>query len=394
MSPPTPDVMVDAFPGLHPAGGIGRYVRDLSHVLLHHPEAPPARFAYPRDLARVAEARYPAHTRLPLPLPWKPWALTLAAGTAIGATFDRAYGHPAVYHSTLGYGPQFARAVSLVHLHDLTFLEQPQWHPVHTRRFLAFCAPRAARAATRVLTHSHHVAERVHRVLGVPRELIVTIPPPLGHAFRPIGAVAARPRVREQFGLDGPFILHVGTIEPRKDHATLVAAFEHMRRAGFPGPLVLVGRDGWGTAPILARIESSPERARIVRLAAVSEDELVALYGACTACAFPSLEEGFGMPVLESFACGAPCVTSDHSALIELGAGLARSVPIADPVALADALLDVWRTPAAAERSRVEGPGIAAQYAIERWAPRIFDLYRELGRIAESRGWTHEGSSR
>src|SRR5207342_3961967 len=98
-------------------------------------------------------------------------------------------------------------------------------------------------------------------------------------------------------------------------------------------------------------IERSPERAMIRRLHDVPDDDLVALYGACTACAYPSLDEGFGMPLLESMACGAACVTSDCPALLELGEGAALAVPAGDEDALASALVRLWRDPA--ERARL-----------------------------------------
>jgi glycosyltransferase involved in cell wall biosynthesis len=128
--------------------------------------------------------------------------------------------------------------------------------------------------------------------------------------------------------------------------------------------------------PILRRIEQSPERAAILRLQRLGDDDLVALYGACTLCTYPSLEEGFGMPLLESMACGAACVASDHAALVELGEGCARFVPATDEEGLAEAMIALWRDPE--ERRRLTAPGLerAGAYRWERWAQRIFALYR------------------
>jgi glycosyltransferase involved in cell wall biosynthesis len=158
-----------------------------------------------------------------------------------------------------------------------------------------------------------------------------------------------------------------------------------------------VGRDGWRTAPILRRIETSPDAAAIVRLRDLADGDLVALYGVCTACAYPSLEEGFGMPLLESMACGAPCVTSDHAALVELGAGYAIAVSAHDETALAEALIAVWRDPARREESARQGPARAAAYTWERWAERIFALYRRelqaAGAATEGMAMTGPGSA-
>jgi glycosyltransferase involved in cell wall biosynthesis len=255
---------------------------------------------------------------------------------------------------------------------------------VRANLFLRNTIPHAARNAKVVLTHSRFVARRCVAALGVDPGRIVTIPPPLSRGFAPGLLVEARARVRERFGLDGEFVLHVGTIEPRKNHVRLVGAFERLRRAGFPGALVLVGRDGWRVGPILRRIETSPEAAAIRRIADADDRDLVALYQTCTACAYPSIEEGFGMPLLESMVCGAACVITDHEALLELGEGAAIAVPHDDEVALAEALIRLWRDPehrravAAPGRARAEG------YRFEVWAGRIFELYRRELSAAEA----------
>jgi glycosyltransferase involved in cell wall biosynthesis len=371
-----PWVAVDVFAALVPGGGIGRYVRDLVAALTRLPDAPPARFVYPRNWRAPARAAFPAEQLHELPLPWIGLRAAYQVGTLMPLTFDRWFGEAAVVHSPVGYGPAFKRSRLLCHVHDLTSIEHPEWHPTRANLFLRHAIPHAARHADTVLTHSRFVASRVRAVFGVPDERIVTIPPPLGHAFHPVPDRAARERVARRYGLAGPFVLHVGTLEPRKNHVGLVGAFERMRRAGFPGPLVLVGKPGWRTAPILSRLEASPEHAAILHVTDADDDDLVALYGACTVCAYPSLEEGFGMPVLESMACGAPIVTSDHASLIELGTGYAVAVPATDEDALAAAMLAVWRDPAARERAVANGPARAAAYHWKRWASRTFELYR------------------
>ena len=372
-----PWVVVDVFAALVSGGGIGRYVQDLAAALLRLPGAPPARFAYPRNWRARARAAYPAERLHELPWPWLVMRGAYHLGTVLPLHFDRWFGDAAVVHSPMGYGPAFRRSRLICHVHDLTSIEHPEWHPVRANLLLRYAIPHAARRADTVLTHSRFVASRVTAVLGVPGERIVTIPPPLGHAFHPISRKAASERAVRRFGLDGPFVLHVGTIEPRKNHVGLMGAFERMRRAGFPGPLVLVGKRGWHIATILERIAASPERAAVRWVGDADDDDLVALYGACTACAYPSFEEGFGMPVLESMACGAPIVTSDHASLVELGDGYITAVPATDEDALAAALLDIWRDPDARARAEASGPERAAAYAWERWAARTFELYRQ-----------------
>ena len=371
-------VLVDISAGLVPGGGIGRYVRDLMHALRTLPAAPPARFLVTKSRSEAAREKLRPEELVSVPFTWRQLAFGWMLGTTVGVPFDALYQHPALVHSPLGYGPTFRRARLLNHIHDLTCLEHPEWHTWRTRTLFAVAAPRAARAADLVLSHSDHVRRQVVRTFGVPEERTVVIPPPLGHAFTPLTRDSSVAHVARRFGLDGPFVLHVGTLEPRKNHVTLVAAFERLCRDGFPGPLVLVGQDGWKFAPIAERIAASPVAARIVRVRDADDRDLAALYGACTFSAFPSLAEGFGMPLLESMACGAACVISDHPALVELGRADCVSVPATDAVAMADAFVKLWREPDHRAAIAANGPARAQAYAFPRWAERLFALYRTL----------------
>ena len=373
-----PFVLVDASAGFVPGGGIGRYVRDLSHALRHVEGAPPARFLATRNQRALARERYREDEIVELPLTWRQFAFAVMVGVTCGVPFDRFYGEPAVVHSPLGYGPTFRRARLVDHIHDLTCLEHPEWHTRRTRLLFSVASTRAARRADVVLTHSEFVRRQVVRELHVAEARTVVIPPPLGHAFAALPREAALERVRRRFDLSPPFVLHVGTLEPRKNHVTLIDAFERMRRAGFPGPLVLVGQDGWRFAPITARLAASPEARHVMRVRDADDTDLAALYGTCTCTAFPSLAEGFGMPLLESMACGAACVVSDHPALLELGKRDCVAVPARDAGALADAMLRLWRDPDHRAAVARGGPERAREYAFPRWAERIFALYRSL----------------
>ena len=308
---------------------------------------------------------------------WRRLRVACVLGARTGLPFDALLGHPRVFHSPLGYGPVLNAARTITTVHDLYALTHPEWHPARTVFFMQQTLPVVARRSTRVIVMSDHVRRDVVRELGVSPERVTVIPLPVGHEFRPVPRDEARAHVHRRFGLAGEYVLHVGTLEPRKNHVTLFAAYERMRRDGFTGPLVLVGHEGWRNEPILRRLADSSARAHILRVTDADERDLVALYGASTVVAFPSLEEGFGYPIIESMACGVPCVTGNVTAMAEVGAGYATLVPPTDADALADALLACWRDPSQRERAAVLGPERAAGHSFERWAAATLAVYRE-----------------
>jgi alpha-1,3-rhamnosyl/mannosyltransferase len=251
---------------------------------------------------------------------------------------DGLYDRPAVFHSTTGLGPRFRRARLIVTIHDLSGITHPEWHPVRTAFLVSQATPSTARDADRVLCDSEFVRRQVVELLGVAEDRTRTQHLSVSSAFMPLDGKAARERLHRRFGLDLPFVLHVGTLEPRKNHVGLIGAFEALRRAGFPGLLVLVGKESWKVKPMLHRIESSPDRSHILRIRDADDHDLRALYSACAMFAFLSLDEGFGLPPLEAMACGTPVVTSNVSSLPEIAGGAALLVDPYDPASIADGI--------------------------------------------------------
>ena len=211
-----------------------------------------------------------------------------------GVPLDALYGPSTLFHSPLGYGPLRSNARLVSHVHDLTFLQHPGVAPVpHALLPVGDDSRRGAARAARDLPL------RVGGGRGRARhrreaERITVIPPPVGHDFHPVPLAEARAHVAKRFGLPEHYFLHVGTIEPRKNHARIVGRSSAQCREGFPWSARARRQGTAGGSSRSSRGSSSSERARIVRVSDASEDDLVALYGASTAVLFPSLEEGFG----------------------------------------------------------------------------------------------------
>lgn len=373
-------VSLDVFPALVPAGGIGRYVRDLVRAMKDVAGAPEALLVHPRGLAAEAARRFPASARLELPLGWRGLRMTYAATIPLGIPLDGWFGGAAVHHATMGVAPLLSRTPLVVTVHDLTAIEHPEWHPAPVVSLARATLPSAIRRATCVVCDSEHVRNRVIARYAMPSESVITVPLALSPDFAAVEPRMARQFVQRQFGLVGPFVLHVGTLEPRKNHATLFAAFDALVAMGFPGKLVLVGRDGWRCGPIFERLDAMRSRDRVVRVTDADDEALAALYSAATVTALPSWDEGFGLPLLEAMAHGCPCVCSDGGSLPEVAGSGARVVAAADSEALAESLALLWRDDAERDEQVARGTRRAADFGFEPWARKMFAIYSTAAR--------------
>ena len=222
-----------------------------------------------------------------------------------------------VLHCPTFRGPLRPRVPLVVTVHDLAVLRHPELFNGWTRRYSRTLVPRVVRRARHVITVSEFTKREVVELLGVPEERVRVI----GNAVEAVFA-ADGPEV------DGDYVLAVGTIEPRKNLGRLVEA---ARRAG--AELRVVGARGWGDVPLDG----------VRWLGEVSDDELARLYRGAAVVAYPSLYEGFGIPVLEAMACGAPVVTSRGGATAEIAGGAAVLVDPFDAASIAAGLEEASR---------------------------------------------------
>jgi glycosyltransferase involved in cell wall biosynthesis len=190
------------------------------------------------------------------------------------------------------------------------------------------------------------------------------------HGVRPVACLADSERRdrRERLGITQPYVLFVGTVQPRKNLQRLIRAFAHVVAAGLPHRLVIVGRMGWLTEPIRAEVVALDLTDRIHFAGYVPDDDLPALYCGADAFAFPSLYEGFGMPVLEALACGVPVVASDTTSLPEIVGDAGVLIDPLDEAAIGDALVRVLADASLRARLAVAGPERAAHFSWERCA--------------------------
>ncbi len=250
---------------------------------------------------------------------------------------------------TVLFNPDFTlpsrfRGLGVVTVHDLSFWDVPESNSLKSRLLYGFKVPPTLRNARRIIVDSDATVRALARRGWADHARIVRVHPGVSPAFRPVPPRKAVAAVRDRWGLRRPFVLGVGTLEPRKNWEALGEAV-----AGHPEfremDLVLCGGRGRGGRRITERLGKTL-RGRVHFLSGVREEDLRDLYGACRVFAYPSRYEGFGLPVVEAMACGAPVVTSSVSSLPEAAGGAALLADPRDPDALAAALARVVRDPA------------------------------------------------
>lgn len=279
-----------------------------------------------------------------------------------------------VYHSPNYILPAALPCPSVVTIHDIAYL-QPSLHRAKSHLYLRTLTALALRRAAAVVAVSEHTRRAVEAHYPRTRGRIEVIAEGVDPALRPPSAAALR-AFRQRLGLEQPYVLFVGTLEPRKNLVRLVAAFERaVREAALPHHLVLAGNRGWKTEALERAIETSPLRGRIHRVGYVPDSDLPCWYAGAALAAYPSLEEGFGLPPLEAMACGAPVVTSDCSAIPEVVGDAAVTVSPRDVDALAQALRRVLTDSALAADLRAAGRQRAGLFTWEAAARRYRAVY-------------------
>ena len=355
--------------------GVSRYtealVQELPHVgpdeeyvVFTGPARPPVTRGFDPGIEWV-------HTRMPTA---RPEARILWEQT-VGATIARRYRLDLV-HAPVNVTPLVTGAERVVTIHDLAFHLYPEQYPGAKQRYLRLMTRLSVQRAARVIAVSEATRQDVIRLYGARPDKVVTVPNGMSGGYLPLPADEVE-AFRARQGLPERFILFVGTLQPRKNLETLLRAYAQVADV-IGWELVVVGATGWSYAPIFETARSLGLAERVRFAGYVAGEELPLWYNAAGMFVYPSLYEGFGLPLLEAMACGTPVIAADTSSLPEVVGDAGLLVDPRDVDALTQAIHSLAGSETRREELRLRGRQRASAYSWRRTAEETLAVYRDV----------------
>jgi len=374
-------IAIDYTAAIRQGAGIGAYVRSLVSALLHQDQnnqytlltsgRPTAQRPFPqgehvRGKATLIPDRY-------LNILWYRWRIPLLPATLFTGPTD-------IYH-----GPDFAlpplsrRTRTVVTIHDLAFLEHPEYAVPSLAAYLQKVVADSVQRADVITTVSHEVSRTLIKHFQAPAEKLATIPAGVAPYFRRETNPMLLAATRHKFSLKHPLLLAVGTLEPRKNHLGLIKAYHHLlQQKKAPAMLAIAGGKGWLYEETQKLVSELKLEKHVRFLGRVSDLELIHLYSMADIFAFPSYFEGFGIPPLEAMACGAPVITSNTSSLPEVVGDAALLVDPHSVEEIAHAIDRLLQDEQLRQELRTKGYQHVKHYTWEHSARKLLSLYERL----------------
>lgn len=293
-----------------------------------------------------------------------------------------------VLHSPVNVLPLWMprSCATVVTLHDLAFLRFPEvltrtkniYHRVFTLRSL--------HRATKIITVSESTKRDAHELANIELERMHTVYPCIDERFSNVSDKEQIQSFRQQQGLTDGYILYLGTLEPRKNITALIDAYQKLRQEhDVREKLVLAGGKGWLYDSIFAKVRELGLESEVMFPGFVKESEQALWYRGAAVFAYPSLYEGFGIPVAEALACGVPVVTSNVSSLPEAGAQSALCIDPYDIGALSQALYQTLTDDTLREKCRVQAPSVVEQFSAQAMAEKTREVYEQAAQTLQKR---------
>ncbi len=343
-------IVLDGMPLASPLTGVGHYTAELARNLAVVAPSDSFTFISPGGLLKRR---------------W--WSLGLPL-YLLRNPFD-------LFHGTNYEIPFWSRRPTVITIHDLSLLLLSGVHRDALVGRSRWRLPWMAKRASMIITPSNSIKKELCEAFGIQPDKVAVTP----EAPRPVFKKKDDAELLRRLGIEGDFILFVGTIEPRKNLRRLVEAFDQMLRQTSLSPkLVIAGGQGWMMDDFVSFIREKGVADRVCLTGYLQDEDLCALYSACTAFIYPSLYEGFGLPPLEAMACGAPVITSRTPALMETAGDAARLVDPEDVDDIARAMTEFLGDKKTREHYAELGSVHVKKFSWEQTALKTLDVYRQL----------------
>jgi len=272
--------------------------------------------------------------------------------------------------------PPYSPCPYIVALHDMVWIRFPETLPAIDRYRLTWLGKGTVRRARRVFVLTEAMKREAQAFYGAPAEKIDVVSPAVDAIYRPLDDPEELANARAKYGLPGEYILYVGALQPRKNLVRLAHAFARLKDRGLPHKLVFTGKKTF-FGPIAEAIESLHLGDRLILTDYVETEDLPRLMCASSAFAYVSLYEGFGIPVVEALACGAPTVTSTDPTMVEVSGGVAETCDPLSVDAIEAGLVKALTDDAFRRRCREEGPKWAGRYSLENMGKAALEGYQK-----------------
>ena len=365
-------------------GGVSRYIRYLLTELAKRPgKHEYTVFVNGQDIVERLPAEHPQITYFPASWPESQPAARIAweQFTLPKLIHQK---HIDVLHSPVNILPELLphRCAGVITLHDLAFLRFPNVLTRSKRLYHRTFTLRSMRHATMIISVSESTKQDAAELVGIPSARIQTVYPCVDSQFSNVPKEEEVQAFRKKQGLMDGFLLYLGTLEPRKNITTLIEAYAQSRKTyAIREKLVLAGGKGWLYDEIFERVQQLDLETEVIFPGFVSDAEQRFWYAAASAFVYPSLYEGFGIPVAEALASGIPVVTSNVSSLPEAGADIALCIDPHNVEAMAAAIYTALTEQALRQKCRTMAPLIAQRFSTQKMAEQTIRVYEQAATL-------------
>ncbi|HIQ39262.1 MAG TPA: glycosyltransferase family 1 protein [Methanothermococcus okinawensis] len=265
----------------------------------------------------------------------------------------------------------------VITIHDIIPFHFPETFTKITIFRYKLLLPKTLRTADKIIADSYNTKKDIIKYFKIPEDKTKVIHLGVDEKYKPLSEEKIN-NIKEKYCINYPFILYVGTLEPRKNIPTLIKAYYKLKKQGLPHKLVITGKKGWKYKSIFETIDKLNLRKDVIFTGYVPDEDLPALYNAADLFVYPSLYEGFGLPPLEAMACGTPVITSNTSSLPEVVGDAGIMVDPYDVDGLSKAMYEVLTNDGLREELRKKGLERAKLFSWKKCAEEHLKVYEEV----------------